>query len=588
MLNKRATLPPNEKPFIEPKLFYFGFLRAQRGEIALAITISFVLTGLSLVPAISFSFVVDRVIGSKDHNEVVFVFGIVALLYALEAYLTRVLRNITWSINEKSIDQLQGNWDKALSRSKLVYIERLNPARIEVVLRSVRDIVIQSVNFLVSGLPTPFFLAASLITISLLNIWIGLTSSLLTCAYGYLNYRITTKLKIGNRDVNTYSRKALQSLSEYAHGYVAMMGLGNVGFMRNRWASDQALCSQVQRRQAGLMQDQEELAQAYARASLAIVLCGGALGVIEGHISIGHMILINMIFRQMTIHIRRIIPMLQQRTVTFGLISEVNDTVRSLGDSAIDGSEMTRISLNKISASNINFKYPETDRSTLNDVSFEIRKGEMIAILGESGSGKTTLLKIISGLYEPSAGAISHEIAEFDNGHSGSAYNSQGEYVFSGTIAENIRSGRSTLDQDDLASICRDLKITSFLQGKKDIDSAELLAAGRNLSGGQRQRIHLARALASKPSVLALDEPTSALDSDTERNVIDLLQKLKKSMAIVVATHRLAPALSADRIIYIDKGRVVESGTPQELLARPQSRFFRLTQDHISLRRADY
>ncbi len=219
----------------------------------------------------------------------------------------------------------------------------------------------------------------------------------------------------------------------------------------------------------------------------------------------------------------------------------------------------------------ISFGYvPE--REVLSDINLTIEKGKWTGIVGPSGSGKTSLVNLVMRFYDPDQGKVLAETIDLKDLRLRNYYRHIGiilqeDFLFSGTVMENIRYGKANasdaevIEAAKLAAVHED--ILKLPQGY-DTDLAE----GTKLSGGQRQRISIARALIRRPNILILDEATSSLDSETAHTIEQTLRKVSKSITVIIITHKLSSVKDCDEIFVINKGKVQESGTYKELMAR--------------------
>lgn len=226
----------------------------------------------------------------------------------------------------------------------------------------------------------------------------------------------------------------------------------------------------------------------------------------------------------------------------------------------------------RIAFKNVSFSYPGQTRDTLSDVSFEIKAGEKVAILGPIGSGKSTISRLLLGLYQPRAGSVmldGVDIRQIDPGdlrrNIGSVL--QDIWLFSGTIRENIASGTIRPQDQDLIDAGQVAGVEDFIADHPGGYDQPLAERGEGLSGGQRQAIALARALIGRPPVLLLDEPTSAMDVKTEAEVIKRLHSATKRDTMIIVTHRTSLLALVDRIIVIENGQVAADG-PKSILTR--------------------
>ena len=255
---------------------------------------------------------------------------------------------------------------------------------------------------------------------------------------------------------------------------------------------------------------------------------------------------------------------------TFDLIDELNDVKE------LDKTE-TLITTNhkdfspRVNLKDLKFTYSDAMNDTIQDITLDIDSGRFVALVGPSGGGKSTLIDLILGLLAPSSGSITISgLAPVDaiKKWPGSiGYVPQDVFIENSTIKENICLGfNPTTVSDDL--IWQALQLADLSEFVKGLDgqlSYRISDAGKNLSGGQRQRLGIARALLTKPKIVIFDEATSALDAETENRVSESILKLTGECTVIFIAHRLSVVRSADMIYYIDKGRIVNQGTFDEL-----------------------
>jgi ATP-binding cassette subfamily B protein len=221
---------------------------------------------------------------------------------------------------------------------------------------------------------------------------------------------------------------------------------------------------------------------------------------------------------------------------------------------------------------NVSFSY-RGRRDTLHDVDLHVRAGERIAIVGPTGAGKTTLMSLLVRFYDPREGRIFLDGVDLRRVKLRSLREQIGvvlqePLLFSGTVAENIRYGRLDSTMDEVVQAARSAGAHEFIEGLPHGYDTELGERGAQLSGGERQRICVARAFVKDAPILILDEPTSSIDSKTEATILDSLERLMAGRTSFMIAHRLSTIRRADKIVVIDRGRIVEQGTDSELLAR--------------------
>jgi ATP-binding cassette subfamily B protein len=221
----------------------------------------------------------------------------------------------------------------------------------------------------------------------------------------------------------------------------------------------------------------------------------------------------------------------------------------------------------------VSFAYPtRADEPALDRISFRVKPGERVAIVGPSGAGKSTLFQLILRAYDPTAGRITIDgvgITESDplSVRARLALVPQDPVIFADTIAANIRYGRPEASDAEVRAAAEAALVDGFVSEFSAGYDSLVGERGVTLSGGQRQRVAIARAILRAAPILLLDEATSALDAESERLVQQALDRLMQGRTTLVIAHRLATVLKADRILVIDRGRVVEEGTHASLVA---------------------
>jgi ATP-binding cassette subfamily B protein len=231
------------------------------------------------------------------------------------------------------------------------------------------------------------------------------------------------------------------------------------------------------------------------------------------------------------------------------------------------------LNFNQLALENVAFRFPGR-KLILKDVSLYLRKGEMIALLGESGSGKSTIISILQKFFIPDSGYIKVNNQLLSDIHTYQWRNiiatvQQDIKLFNGTLLNNIGLGQAEEETAAVINFCNELGFSRFFESFPQGYFTLVGEEGVSLSGGQKQLVALARALYRKPQILLLDEATSAMDRNTEKAILNVIQNVKHTMAVFLITHRVQTAKIADRIYILEDGIIKDSGTPMALSARP-------------------
>jgi ATP-binding cassette subfamily B protein len=303
-------------------------------------------------------------------------------------------------------------------------------------------------------------------------------------------------------------------------------------------------------------------------------LIGAALLSVSGLLPItpGQVVLLSTYFVMLTnsvVNLLNLAPLLTKGRESLRSIAEVlqePDIERN------SGKHQLRHTDGRLTFEQVDFRYPEGADLAIKGLDLDIEPGETIAFVGKSGSGKSTVLNLALGFLRPTGGRIlldgtDMETLDLRTVRRHISVVPQESVLFSGSIRENVAYGLEHVHDQSVRQALQDANALDFVQALPDGLDTLLGARGARLSGGQRQRISIARALIRDPRILLLDEATSALDSESEQLVQNALANLRQGRTTLIVAHRLSTIRSADRIVVLDSGHVVETGTHENLLA---------------------
>ena len=301
----------------------------------------------------------------------------------------------------------------------------------------------------------------------------------------------------------------------------------------------------------------------------------GAFFVLHGNFTLGSMALFQGILNSMLSSLNNCMSSVNTLQTMRTNIERVNDIMNRESRRYIPLPESECETADKLeghlSASHVTYRYNKADSPAVDDVSMEVKPGQMVAIVGKTGSGKSTMLKILADLYKAESGEILYSGRPRDEipdviFHSSVMTVDQDTMMFEDSVYNNIRMWDNTIENYEVILAARDAQIHDrILNNSKDYGSM-IEENGRNYSGGELQRLELARALAHEPTLLFLDEFTSALDALTEDRVIKSIRD--KGTTCIIVAHRLSTIVDCDRIYVMDGGKVVQEGTHEELYAQ--------------------
>ena len=261
-------------------------------------------------------------------------------------------------------------------------------------------------------------------------------------------------------------------------------------------------------------------------------------------------------------------------------VFEVMDTDPDVADGP-DAVKMPRIE-GAVTFKNVSFSYDKA-RRVLDDVSFDVKPGEMIGLVGHSGAGKTTIINLLSRFYDPTEGEIlidgvpMRKIA-LDDLRQQFGIVLQEPFLFPGTISENIAYAKPTAGREEVMRAAKAANAHDFILRFPDGYDTQVGERGVRLSGGERQRLSIARAILHDPRILILDEATASVDTETEKQIQEAIQRLIKNRTTFAIAHRLSTLRNADRLLVIDKGKLAEIGTHDELMNKDRGIFRKLVE----------
>lgn len=303
-----------------------------------------------------------------------------------------------------------------------------------------------------------------------------------------------------------------------------------------------------------------------------IVIGVGSYLAITGLITVGTLAAFVGYLEQLFGPLRRLVSSFTTLTQSFASM----DRVFQLMDEDYDikngiGAQPIKISKGQIDLKHVSFKYNENEKEVLHDINLTINKGETVAFVGMSGGGKSTLINLIPRFYDVTQGEIlidHHNVKDFLTGSLRNQIGlvQQDNILFSDTVKENILLGRPDATDDEVVEAAKMANAHDFISNLPNGYDTEVGERGVKLSGGQKQRLSIARIFLNNPPVLILDEATSALDLESEAIIQEALDVLSKDRTTLIVAHRLSTITHVDRIVVMENGRIVETGTHQQLI----------------------
>lgn len=361
------------------------------------------------------------------------------------------------------------------------------------------------------------------------------------------------------------------NMYELVHGMAEIKTNGAQQIKINKWKSVQEHINDVSLKKVFVQMYIDGGNNVLSRLKDIVVTGVCATLVIKGSMSIGQMMTVSYIIGRITVPFNSLVSSIvsiQDACMSYARVEEIMDAgTESRQDrllSVPDGDLVLK---------DVSFKYPGSNSPyVLQKLNFKIEKGKTTALVGASGCGKTTLIKLLVGMFEPAQGHIL--IGETPLGDIDEAawlekigVVLQTGTIFSGTILENIALADETPDLAKAEEAARLACLDEFISAQPMGYNTKIGVAGIEVSGGQKQRLLIARAIYKDPEMVILDEATSSLDAINEAAIVGNLTSFFKNRTVVISAHRLSTVRNADNIVFLDRGRIMEQGNHQELLA---------------------
>ena len=306
----------------------------------------------------------------------------------------------------------------------------------------------------------------------------------------------------------------------------------------------------------------------------AFILVFGAIYTVKGYINIGDFVVFNTYFAMMispVMNLGRIVEIWQKAFASMGRLDEIflaESDITDLPDAVTE-----EVKFGEIEIKNLSFKYSGAQRNAVEDINIHVSAGKTLGIIGTTGSGKTTLMNLLLRLYKIDDGKIFIDGIDINKRETAAlrkniGYVPQDNFLFAAAIEENIKFFDELIKKESVIDSSKLACVYENIMGFPEDFATIIGERGITLSGGQKQRISIARAVVKNPAILILDDSLSAVDTDTEEHILSNIRKILTERTGIIISHRISTVKNADEIIYIDKGKIIERGAHEELLAK--------------------
>jgi ATP-binding cassette subfamily C protein LapB len=396
-------------------------------------------------------------------------------------------------------------------------------------------------------------------------------ASILIIGYTLLNQ---SKLRKAIEESNKFSGLRHGHLIECLSALESIKANGAEGVVQRAWQQMVGHTSTWLLKSKMITNSVLNFASFIVQISVVAVVVLGVYRVSENLISMGGIIAAVMLTGRAISPIAKLAGLMTRSNQTLSALKQLDTLMEQEGEFEDKAHLVSRTKLSgNINAENISFKYPDAESDSLQPMSVKINQGERIAIVGHNGSGKTTLAKLLLGLYQPSKGSIQFDGLNHQQIHPSDlrkniGYLPQDIVLFHGTIRDNILFGTRQVTEYQLIRAVQLSGVSAFTDHNSQGLDQQVGESGSALSRGQRQSIVLARAILNSPQILLLDEPTASLDARAEKKFIEAINATAKDRTMLLITHKMDLLKLVDRILVLDKGKLIIDGPKDKVLAQ--------------------
>jgi len=412
-----------------------------------------------------------------------------------------------------------------------------------------------------------------------------LIASILIIGFTLLNQ---SKLKRAIEETNKFSSLRHGHLIECLSTLESIKANGAEGVVQNAWQQMIGHTSTWLLKSKIITNSVLNFASFIVQISVVAVVVLGVYRVSENLISMGGIIAAVMLTGRAISPIAKLAGLMTRSNQTLSALKQLDILMAQEGEFEDKAHLVSRTKLNgNINAENMSFKYPNSDIASIQPMTIKINQGERVAIVGHNGSGKTTLAKLLLGLYQPSQGSIQFDGLNYQQIHPSDlrkniGYLPQDIVLFHGTIRDNILFGTRQVTEYQIIRAVQLSGVSIFTDHNSQGLDQQVGESGNALSRGQRQSIVLARAILNSPQILLLDEPTASLDARAEKQFIKSIHATAKDRTMLLITHKMDLLKLVDRILVLDKGKLILDGPKDEVLAQLKGSQLNQEQAHES------
>lgn len=554
------------------KWFFIEIMKYKRiiAEVMLG---SFVVQLFGLVTPLFTQVILDKVIVHRSMSTLD-VLGIAFVAVSIFEFLLNLTRNYIFIHTANKIDaKLGSKLFHHFFALPFVYFESRKVGNIISRIRELDQIREFITNKSVSVIIDLFFSTVFLVVMFVYSRILTFVVLFIVALIAILYVTMTPELRARLENKFQMSAQSNSYLVEAVTGVQTVKSLSIEGIMQKKWNDYLGRYVKSGFNLSVMSNFAGNLSNLFQKMMTIAILWIGVTLVIKNQLTIGQLIAFQMFANQFTAPVMRLVNLWNEfQQVLLGV-----DRLGDILNNPVEITSSKAITLPKINGSvkveNLSFKYTPNGPMVLNKINLNIKAGQSIGLVGRSGSGKSTITKLIQKLYLPFEGTIYIDEVDIRQMNPIWLRNNIGvvlqeNYLFSGTIRDNISMPKPDAPIEMIIQAAQISGAHSFISEMPEGYDTIVGERGSTLSGGQRQRIAIARALITNPKIIIFDEATSALDYESERVIMENLDKIKRGRTMFIIAHRLSTVKNCDLIVALDKGNIIEAGTHEELISK--------------------